>query len=347
MSCEIPLVSIITPFKNTDDKLFAACAESVRLQRYENLEWIIVDDGSDEKHRAVLSDYFTKESRIRIVRAGGKGVSAARNLGLDTACGRYVTFLDSDDELSPIALEDTICYLLQSGADILIGKIQYHKWGQTKEDFARTDHTVLLRSNELERFCRFLVSTKPLRGLAGAYLDVSPSPIAPRYYKRDLLDDLRFNTRMTNAEDSLFGAIAAHRASSIMLVDGDLYRYNLNPYSATYSRNAEDIQRLAKSLAIYCAVGKEQKWSSSDLGVKCCAGIANIAAIYSDTNGILRTSGLIKRMLSNKDALELDSVDMSQYDFTRNQRILYYVLLHEKTFLCAVLLKIRRWLRRR
>lgn len=346
MDSNAPLISIITPFRNTDEKLFSACAESVRLQNYKNLEWIIIDDGSDEKHKAVLSDYHAGDSRIRLARTEGIGVSAARNLGLDIALGEYVTFLDSDDELSTFAIDDAARYLLQSRADILIGKMQYHKWGKPKEDFAHTTQTVLLKSVELERFRRFLVSTKPLRGSAGAYLDISSSPVAPRYYSRDLLTNLRFNTQMTNAEDSLFGAMAASYASSVVLLNGELYRYNLNPHSATYSKSMDDILKLAQSLATYCTVGREQQWLPSDLGVKSCAGIANIAAIYSDTNGVMKTSALLKRILSNKDGLELNSVDISQYDFTRNQRILYYVLLHENTFLCAVLLKIRRRLKR-
>ena len=109
---EHPAVSLITPFYNAG-QVFLETVESVRRQSLQQWEWIVVDDGSDDPESLSILEAFSQgDPRIRIIRtAGRQGPSAARNLGVASACAKYVAFLDSDDLFEPTALEKWLWFL--------------------------------------------------------------------------------------------------------------------------------------------------------------------------------------------------------------------------------------------
>ncbi|MGP4714436.1 MULTISPECIES: glycosyltransferase family 2 protein [unclassified Psychrobacter] len=91
-----PLVSVIVPVYNVENYL-DACLNSIRQQTYQNLEIIIVEDGSTDNSRQLL-DHHLSDKRIKVVQhSKNKGLSAARNTGIESATGEYMMFIDSDD----------------------------------------------------------------------------------------------------------------------------------------------------------------------------------------------------------------------------------------------------------
>lgn len=101
-------VSIILPTYNRGDTL-ARAVDSVVAQTYSDWELLIVDDGSTDETASVALSY--NDPRIRYIRQENAGVAAARNTGLDRACGQYITFLDSDDEWLPHFLAVCVGFL--------------------------------------------------------------------------------------------------------------------------------------------------------------------------------------------------------------------------------------------
>lgn len=99
-----PFFSVIVPCFNRASQINCA-VESVFRQTYENFEIIVVDDGSTDDLAAALAQF--SDPRLQLVRRTNGGAGAARNTGLDVARGRYVSFLDSDDEFLPHHLEQT------------------------------------------------------------------------------------------------------------------------------------------------------------------------------------------------------------------------------------------------
>ena len=114
-----PKVSIIVPVYNTADYL-SACLDSLLAQTYENLEIIIIDDGSTDNSPAIIESYAKKDSRIKTIRQKNQGLSGARNAGLKEATGEYVTFVDSDDMIEPSMLQDMIIALEDTNSDIAV-----------------------------------------------------------------------------------------------------------------------------------------------------------------------------------------------------------------------------------
>lgn len=91
-----PAVSVIIPVYNAASTL-ERCLESILAQSYVNFEVLLVDDGSTDSSADICRTYEERDSRVRIVSQPNRGVSAARNTGLDNARGEYVVFCDSDD----------------------------------------------------------------------------------------------------------------------------------------------------------------------------------------------------------------------------------------------------------
>ena len=90
------LVSIILPIYNVE-KYLDRCIQSILNQSYENLEIILVDDGSPDRSSEICDEYRKSDQRIKVVHKENGGLSDARNAGLILAKGKYIIFLDSDD----------------------------------------------------------------------------------------------------------------------------------------------------------------------------------------------------------------------------------------------------------
>lgn len=94
---ENPKVSIIIPAYNVE-KYIGECLDSLINQTLEDIEIIVINDNSSDRTLSIISDYLTKDSRIKLIdNKFNKGVSAARNEGLAIAKGEYIGFVDSDD----------------------------------------------------------------------------------------------------------------------------------------------------------------------------------------------------------------------------------------------------------
>jgi glycosyltransferase involved in cell wall biosynthesis len=99
-----PLVSIIMPCYN-GEAFLAEAIDSVLGQTFHDFELIVVDDGSADRSAEILARYG---DRIRVIRQANRGVSAARNAGIEAARGDFIAFLDSDDYWEPVFLDEMI-----------------------------------------------------------------------------------------------------------------------------------------------------------------------------------------------------------------------------------------------
>ncbi len=102
-------ISIIIPIYNVE-KYLPACVESILQQTYKNLEVILVDDGSPDRCPAICDELAQKDDRIRVIHQKNKGLSGARNTGIDNAQGDYLIFVDSDDTVEQTLVEELYTY---------------------------------------------------------------------------------------------------------------------------------------------------------------------------------------------------------------------------------------------
>lgn len=113
-------VSIIVPVYNAE-KTLGRCINSILRQTYAEWEMIIIDDGSTDLSGQLCEQYALQDSRITVIHQDNKGVSAARNVGIDVAKGIYLIFVDSDDEIISTFLADYIEVAEREKSDVVIG----------------------------------------------------------------------------------------------------------------------------------------------------------------------------------------------------------------------------------
>ena len=118
-----PLVSVIVPIYNVE-KYLCACVDSILSQSHQNLEIILVDDGSPDGCPAICDAYAQQDVRVRVIHQKNGGLSAARNAGIDACRGDYLTFVDSDDLLQERFIELLLNACQREQADIAIGEIE-------------------------------------------------------------------------------------------------------------------------------------------------------------------------------------------------------------------------------
>jgi glycosyltransferase involved in cell wall biosynthesis len=110
-------ISVVVPVYNTQE-YFARCFQSLTAQTYPDLEIILVNDGSTDDSGNLCDEAAQIDQRVRVIHQGNRGLSAARNVGLDHSQCDYVTFLDSDDWLDPDCLRILADEILGNNADV-------------------------------------------------------------------------------------------------------------------------------------------------------------------------------------------------------------------------------------
>lgn len=176
-----PLISVIIPIYNVE-KYLSKCLDSVINQDYENLEIILVNDGTRDNSLAIANTYQSKDTRIKVYSQRNQGLSAARNTGLDKANGDYITFIDSDDYVSkdyisymynllkrndfksPLAIASLMDVFSESGKKVNTGNNQEYTWSGKKciekmcyHDLVDTCAYAKLGTKELYKDFRFPV----------------------------------------------------------------------------------------------------------------------------------------------------------------------------------------------
>lgn len=128
-----PKVSIIVPVYNTE-KYLHRCIDSILSQTFIDFELLLIDDGSKDSSGAICDEYASKESRICVFHKENGGVSSARNVGLDNAKGKWITFVDSDDWVESLYLEHLM--MENANADLVIAYATViHANGNSEKEF--------------------------------------------------------------------------------------------------------------------------------------------------------------------------------------------------------------------
>lgn len=133
-----PLISLIVPIYNVE-KYLDRCVKSLVSQTYENIEIILVEDGSPDKCSQICDLWKEKDRRIKVIHKENGGLSDARNTGIKVAKGEYMLFVDSDDWVSPDYVLVLYQAMLSTNADICecevlktngenLGRILEKKW---------------------------------------------------------------------------------------------------------------------------------------------------------------------------------------------------------------------------
>jgi glycosyltransferase involved in cell wall biosynthesis len=130
-------ISIVVPIYNIESYV-KTCIDSIINQTYQNLQIILINDGSKDKSGEICDTFAKRDSRVKVIHTSNKGLSAARNEGIRRSSGDYIMFIDGDDYITLNALEDIVRIINeQNNIDIITGKmiLYYNDTKQVKENF--------------------------------------------------------------------------------------------------------------------------------------------------------------------------------------------------------------------
>lgn len=230
-----PLVTIIVPVYQVYSYL-NECVESLIHQTYTNLEIILVDDGSTDGSGALCDECARKDNRICVIHQENQGLSGARNTGLDYAAGEYVAFVDSDDFVMPVYIENLYKLLLKYHADI--AACAYRKVNE------KTLQSIVHRKKNGKN-CRHdhsvttmcMSSDKMLRQWHGRYKRYE-TVVWNKLYRTSILnggtniDKIRF-PEGRNHEDVLTSHLIIGNVERVALMTQVLYLYRMRENSLT------------------------------------------------------------------------------------------------------------------
>lgn len=147
MSKNSPLISVIIPVYNNAESL-PDCLNSIINQTYQNLEIMVVNDGSTDYSSKEIDRFAKKDIRIKTILQKNRGLSAARNTGLKNASGKYVTFVDSDDMIEPNMIEKLLSALEKTNSDISVCSFKEHTANGKEKHFNKNNYSQKVLNTE-------------------------------------------------------------------------------------------------------------------------------------------------------------------------------------------------------
>lgn len=238
-----PLVSVIVPVYNAE-RYVEGCVESILRQSHEELDVILVDDGSSDSSPVLCDGFALRDPRVRVFHRENGGIGAAQNYGLDQARGEYIAFVDNDDILDRRNIEILLYALESTGADMSKGRWRQFGVSQIDEVRALADEgcsdygsiTVVDRPLTAYQsvFCKTLrlVGDSLGRRTEAKYFNEANWC---RLYRRELWEGVRFPEGCF-AQDVMIAGDLYLRMNVVADTDAVLYHWLQSPGSVTHAQ---------------------------------------------------------------------------------------------------------------
>lgn len=211
---ENPLVSVIIPAYNTEGYI-GKCLKSVQTQTYENLEIIVIDDGSTDGTGEICRRFAETDRRFRVLHKENSGVSDSRNLGLEQAKGKYLVFVDSDDHVKPDYVHTLLSEAEGEDVQLVCGEFSF------EEDGREVKHDSILGEGERMLLTRDeAIGLLPNKGSFQGY-------ICSKLFLSEVIqrERLRFDRNVKVWEDMLFCLEYLTRIQKVSYVGRPIYAY--------------------------------------------------------------------------------------------------------------------------
>lgn len=215
VSEDLILVSFVVPVYNSQEYL-KECLESILKIGNHDYEILLIDDGSTDDSRKICEEY-SKYKNVRLFVQQNKGVSAARNVGIKEARGRYITFVDADDKISLSNFD-----FLQTGRDLYcLGMKRFTDRFETSINFKK-------EKDIYKQFVKY-----------PAYMN----SMCNKYFKRQIVEeyDIEMDEEQKYREDMLFVISFIITEPQIEYIDKKYYFYRTNPNSASKRKVSREI----------------------------------------------------------------------------------------------------------
>ena len=225
----MPLLSVIIPMYNCAP-VIVRCLDSID---YQDCEIIVVNDGSKDNGAEIVEKYAATHPNVRLINKSNGGVSSARNLGIQEAVGKYISFIDADDYIVSGGLERIVTLAEEHNADVVKFK------NKNVIDTSEQD-----KSSVSETPINIEITTGD--GVLKRH-DISDYIVWDGIYRRTIIVDnnVLFKTDLCLREDHTFMGMLYCHANIVIATDLPLYRYvSASNYSSTHNQPIEKQRKL-------------------------------------------------------------------------------------------------------
>lgn len=213
-----PLITVIVPVYNVE-RYLGLCIDSILAQTYENLEILLIDDGSTDDSGAICDEYQERDSRIRVIHKENTGQADTRNMGIDLAAGEYLACVDSDDLIAEEYIERLCQMAVSVGAGMSV--CGFRPFSDTGKAAARPE--LLKQKGDSRRGAvRVMTAYEALESLFYKK-EITASPCY-RLFHRDVFEKLRFEKGRI-FEDIGLMYLAVEAAGKLAYTEQVLYYY--------------------------------------------------------------------------------------------------------------------------
>lgn len=217
----LPIVSIIVPIYNTEEFL-DQCIWSIRKQTYQNLDIILINDGSIDGSLSICKKHQEQDERVRIISQDNQGLIAARKKGVITAYGKFIGFVDSDDWIAAQMYESMMNILLQTDCDLVsCGMIEEWKNGSILNYIYDLYNEGLHENLDETIYSDLFFDNQNAKG------GLMPN-LCSKLLKKELLCEVYndIDSRITYGEDAITTYAYCMRAKKIYILKEAYYHYN-------------------------------------------------------------------------------------------------------------------------
>lgn len=246
------LISVIIPIYKVE-KYLDECLYSIVNQTYENLEILLVDDGSPDNCGKICDEYAQKDNRIKVIHKENGGLSSARNAGLDIAKGEYISFVDSDDVIDEKFIETLYKMCINNSVDIAI--CDYMRFTDTIEK-DKSENTINVYSSKK-------VQNDMYENIISEKVVVTWNKL----YKKYLFEEIRFPVGKIHEDEFTTYKLLYASKSDIAVTNSKFYYYRCNPngiMGRKYNKNRLDIlEALEERTRFYKGKNEEDLYKKS------------------------------------------------------------------------------------
>ena len=338
------LVSVVVPIYNTE-RYLERCIESTRCQTHDNLEIILVDDGSPDNCPKMCDEWAAKDGRIKVIHKQNAGQGMARNTGIEHATGEYICFFDSDDFIAPdtIQLASQLAEIEQAEL-VLFGSSEVNCVGKViRSTVPMPEKTVYVGREVRDKLLPSLLGQHPVRGTPLG-LDMTAWRVL---YSLKLIKKTgwRFVSEREIIAEDFYSLLDLYQyVNRVAILSRPLYFYCYNETSTTHTYKSDRFLRMRHfyceclKLCTVCGYSEEVK----------------SACAFPFLNGVL--SALKKEVTHHKhigdgitairriildDTVQKVLREKQDDYFNVNKRIFFWAIRHRCCYGCYVLLKIK------
>ena len=269
-----PLVSVVIPVYKVE-KYLPACLDSVLAQTYQNLQVIVVNDGSPDGSSAIAESYAEKDSRLEVVSKRNGGLSSARNFGLKLARGEYLVFVDSDDALHPDFIRSLLQGLKEKGSDLAVCSLAR---------FASDAELLQLNAQPTIAHWQTYSQADAIRQLYGGAQMQELTVACSKLYPRRIYEALTFPEGRLHEDVAVALEVLLH-SERIAITNAPLYLYRRNDVSIMHTpswRHIDGVDFYEQHFALLQSLGSP----SAELALLAAfkAGLTCLAEYSADHN---------------------------------------------------------------